>query len=197
MVTYERAADEWYPEESWLTKLLLKYIPKPDLVCDPCCGEGNVLKACRAADIPCFGFDIVDRGAEGFAGVMPFEDMQDTYALAGTIISNPPYERAKGTERFIRTMLSIKGLDTLAVLGEARMMFSETRAVDLWSDLPPRAVITIAPRPSIPPGQGLLDGSVKRGGGKQDYVWFVWSRVQDAPVGWIAGHLPQYERMTK
>jgi hypothetical protein len=190
MPTYERAEDEWYPEEPWVTELLLKYIPKPVLVCDPCCGEGNILKACADADIPAFGFDIVERGSvPNFAGIMPFEQMSERTAFAPTIISNPPYENAKGTERFIRTMLGIGGVETLAVLGEARMMFSKSRALGLWSELPPRLIITIAPRPSIPPGQGLLDGTIKRGGGKQDYVWFVWSRLADFPVGWIAGHI--------
>lgn len=189
MPTYKRAADEWYPEEPWLTELLFKYIPTPDLVCDPCCGEGNILKACTDMGIPNFGFDIIDRGAPNFAGHMSFEQMKDQHAMAPTIICNPPYERAKGTERFIRTMLTLKGLETLIVLGEARMMFSITRAKRLWVDLPPRAIITIAPRPSLPPGQALRDGTVKRGGGKQDYVWFVWSRNPEFPIGWIAGFI--------
>jgi hypothetical protein len=184
-VTYERAPDEWYPEEAWLTTLLLQHIPRPDLVCDPCCGEGNVIAACSVAAIPAFGYDIVDRGAPYLMGLQRFETFAS--APAPTVICNPPYEHAEGTERFIRHMLGLPGLETLAVLAEARMMFSVKRASGLWVDHPPRMVLTIAPRPSIPPGEGLRDGTVKRGGGKQDYVWFVWSTRPDCPTGWVAG----------
>jgi hypothetical protein len=182
-VTYKRAAGEWYPEEPWVTQLLLQHIPTPEMVCDPCCGEGNIIKGCHEAGVPAFGYDMVDRGAPSLWGLQSYDALVSDGCHAPVIICNPPYERAKGTERFIRTMLRVRGVHTLAVLCEARMLFSKGRAKGLWRDHKPRLIVTIAPRPSMPPGEGLRDGTVKRGGGKQDYVWAVWSSDPACPTG--------------
>ncbi|WP_264873499.1 helix-turn-helix domain-containing protein, partial [Saccharibacter floricola] len=98
--SYSRVAHDWYVEPEHATDRLLA-VEKPfsGTILDPCCGQGNILRACERAGIKAVGSDVVDRGigarVEDFSAAIP--DLKPT-----SIISNPPFNQA---EEFVKTAL--------------------------------------------------------------------------------------------
>lgn len=85
-------------------------------VWDSACGDGAMVREIRAADIPCFASDLVDRGCEG-AVISNFYTFGESPARA--IITNPPYceiNSRDGHGRWLRHTLNLPGWDYLALL---------------------------------------------------------------------------------
>lgn len=177
---------DWYVEEERCTEQLLKVEEFLGTIWDPCCGGGNTVRACLRAGYDAIGSDLVTRkkakGQPWFRGERDFL----TADVAGNLILNPPFFRAKGTEAFIRHALKIaKG--KVAVFCDIKFLAGTNRANGLWREHPPTRVWIISPRPSCPPGAYIEAGN-EPGGGTADWVWCVWD--QTAPttlpaLGWL------------
>jgi hypothetical protein len=105
---------------------------------------------------------------------------------AFSIITNPPFFRAKGTEQAIRRALDI-AKHKVCIFTDVRFLNGGTRAKGLFSEAPPSRIWYLSPRPSCPPGEFLKAGN-KAGGGTADYCWMVWdlmSPTQGTQAGWL------------
>lgn len=183
---WPKAADSWYVEPPWVTRLLLQYIDRPRLVWDPCAGGGNVIAGCQAEGVPAVGSDLRQRydvPPPWFIGQRDFLAADPPVLFADAIISNPPYGGGVLLEAFIRRALSM-GPALLAVYCEMRFLGGEGRALGLFRDHPPSGVVTVSPRPNCPPGVFLQNGG-KAEGGSQDFCWLVWRKD---PLGVVFGH---------
>lgn len=85
-------------------------------VWEPACGDGAMVREIRAAGLPCYASDIVDRGC-------PDSSVSDFYlhpdSCARAIITNPPYceiNARDGHGRWLRHTLDMPGWDYLALL---------------------------------------------------------------------------------
>lgn len=85
-------------------------------VWDSACGDGAMVREIRAAGLPCFASDLVDRGCQD-AVIANFYTFQESPARA--IITNPPYceiNSRDGHGRWLRHTLNMPGWDYLALL---------------------------------------------------------------------------------
>lgn len=193
---YPIAQGEWYVEQPEVTEFLLarEAITTP-LVLDPACGFGHVLKACATyyPRLMLLGSDLQDRriptgGWRPNFHIAEWPRHVEFYTqdfLTGfngpgldpvTIICNPPYGKGKLAEAFARKALSLPFVLKVALVVNAKFLWSRTRAEGLFRDHPPSRVYPIYPRPSMPPGEYLLaDG--KPTGGVENFCWIVWNKV--------------------
>jgi hypothetical protein len=173
---FERDPHGHYIEPAWISRRLFEAVdfgPKHAQVLDPCCGWGTILRsACNAGFSP-LGADIVDRRNDPLAFAdFPFvvSDFLDSSGIPGrvwSVVCNPPFD--KGRE-FSERALEVARFK-VAILTPLRRL----PAARWLNRLPLEAVYVLTPRPSMPPASYLSAGE-KPGGGKQDFVWLIFSR---------------------
>lgn len=177
---YERATHDWYVEPAWCVSQLADAIDfDGGVVWDPCCGGGNIPAALHAKGLVAAGTDIVDRGAERFAGVhdvfsasYPVE-LLDVGPLS--VVTNPPFKLAGAIARHLLT----KPIRRICVLQQLSFLASAGR-FDLFTDTPPSDVLILSKRPSMPPGHMIAElGDKAFRGGTTDFCWIVWTRPHD------------------
>lgn len=198
---HERDPDEWYVEPVWAAAGLLRVERFDGPIWDPACGGGNVLRACLAAGIDCCGTDIVRRMPADlepyFFGLHDFRDPDGTAVPSGMgrpvdVITNPPFDRGRGTEAFIRRALTL-ATGKLAVFVDVNFLAGQRRGAGLFAEHCPHRVWIHSVRPSCPPGSYLAAGN-EAGGGSEDWCWMVWD-LSAPPVerfegGWIRPDAP-------
>lgn len=173
---WPEVADGWFVEPPGSTHFLLTFERFDGGVWDPCCGQGNIITACRLDGYDnSIGTDLRTRvpdDTEWWGGEADFFATRWRHSIRPNIISNPPYGRAKLMEAFIRKSLKLKGLEKLAVFANSKFLFGSGRAQGLWADHPPDRIYPVFPRPSCPPGVFLQSGG-KAKGGVENFVWLV------------------------
>jgi len=167
---FPRHVDDFYIEPAWSVELLLDAEPFVGVVWDPACGSGTIVKTCSARGIDAVGSDIVDRG---FGGVQDFLDPAAEFVNVHNIVSNPPYRDAAD---FIARALAV-ARRKVAMLVQSKFPYSQRRHA-LFTEHPPSTLYFLSTRPSMPPGDKLLAGTLKAEGGKLDYLWMVWDRAK-------------------
>lgn len=164
---YERVQNDWYVEpESVPRRLLAVERPFIGAVLDPCCGQGNVVRAMWDAGLEgADGCDIAPRlpGALGgcFTETIPGR-------MPDSIISNPPYNRAQEMAQLALDCTQ----DRVCLF--LRLAFLEGKKRSVWLSNSPLARVWIVPdRVACIPGH-LLGAPQKKFSGAIAYAWFVW-----------------------
>jgi hypothetical protein len=186
---FQRDPHDWYVENQACTRALLRVERFFGTVWNPACGQGNIMRACRATGLEAVGSDVVRRAGfdddAWWCGVGDF--LQDSRAPSfESIITNPPFFKAKGTEAFIRKALRV-ARHKVAIFTDVKFLAGGARASGLYAEHPPSRVWILSPRPSCPPGEWLKAGN-KAGGGTADWVWAVWSLTeprQPTQLNWL------------
>lgn len=177
---WEKQGEEWYIEPRWVGRRLFEVEQFDGLVCDPCCGLGNMLAGAEAAGLPVEGYDLVDRGAPQLETTRNF---LTSAARKRNFACNPPFELG---EEFAIHALSLAS-------GKVAMVYPTRRlnAAGKWiSSTPLSRVWYLTPRPSMPPGPEyvrLQSAGKEASGGKQDFCILVWTLGFTGPasVGWL------------
>lgn len=160
---------DFFIEPRWAVDLLLDAEPIIGPAWDPACGSGTIPKAIVDRGHVCHASDIADRGQ---GAVHDFLAEPPSWAAGvATIVTNPPYVLAR---RFIEQGLALASHKVCALV-QAKFPYSQGR-YPLFTQHPPARIYFLSSRPSMPPGEKLLAGTVKAQGGKLDYCWMVWSR---------------------
>lgn len=168
----KRAVDnphDWLIEDYWCTEALL----------DPAAGSGRILAVCRSRGMEATGSDLVDRGCGAVtpvdftrAGAWPPDSFDN-------IITNPPYYGGEGAVAFIERALVV-ARRAVAALVNLAFLASQGR-YPLWRRWPCSHLVILSRRSSMPPGALLMAGEVEPRGGKEDYVWAVFTRGHVGP----------------
>ncbi|MDE2469414.1 MAG: hypothetical protein KGL35_11875 [Bradyrhizobium sp.] len=170
---YDRVTNDWYIEPRWCVDALLDREAFTGTVIDPCCGAGNIIRACQDRGMHARGADIMDRGS-GFETA----DWR-SWIAAPNVITNPPYGQIN---EFIERMVEIAArkvciLARLALLegAERGKLFDRTPLARVWVS---------RRRISMPPG----GSDIKASGGSIAYAWFVWERgyIGAPALGWFS-----------
>lgn len=173
---WQREEHEHYVEPEWCSRRLFDVEAFEGVVWDPACGFGRIPEAAKAAGLPAYATDIVDRGYDGPHGVADFLRID---ALAPNIVSNPPFDLF---EAFARHALSLRSTRKVALIWLTRRL----NAARWLQHTPLARLYYLTPRPSMPPGHVITRGE-KPGGGKQDFCWLVWDKAHVGPatVHWL------------
>lgn len=177
---WDKQAEEWYVEPSWLSRRLFEEERFEGDVCDPCCGGGNMLDGAEAAGLDVIGYDIVDRGCRHLDGLGSFLDRQTRFRNFAT---NPPFELGQEIAEHAVSLAS----------GKVAMVYPTRRlnAAGAWlKRLPLYRIWYVTPRPSMPPGEEyrrLRAAGKEASGGKQDFAVIVFLNGYEgaAMVSWL------------
>ncbi len=172
---WEREQHEHYVEPEWCSRRLFAVETFGDVVFDPCCGFGHILKSATNAGYKSWGNDIVDRGYHG----TQVEDflLRKNFAEAD-IVCNPPFDEFRNfAEQALRVARGKVAMIWLVRTLPAARWLRQT---------PLSKILLLTPRPSMPPGHTITAGE-KPGGGKQDFCWLIWDRHHTGPatIGWL------------
>lgn len=192
-MTYERSPDNWYIEPGWVSRRLFDVERFDGRTMDPCAGTGRIVEAGLESGLQIEGYDLRDRGNPAIRRGDFFDPksyVPGTLSMVDNIVSNPPYGPhedggARLEQRFVQRALDV-ARRKVAVFVRATFIFGQERAAWL-RDQPVTTIYYLTPRPSAPPGEGLMEGTIKASGGKHDYVWIVFVRgYQGKPVSeWL------------
>jgi hypothetical protein len=179
-----RHEDDWYVEPASAVAALIAVERFGGLVWDPCCGGGTIPDAMTVAGIAAVGSDLVDRAGGRFLAPLDFlaDGLPSGSERPDHIVMNPPYNRAREFVGRARQIARCR----VAMLG--RLAFLESTGRGPWfATTGLSRVWVFSDRVSMPPGDKLAAGKIKRGGGAVAYAWFVWDREAERPtrLGWI------------
>lgn len=172
---WDRQNENWYIEPRWVGRRLFEVESFEGVVCDPCCGLGNMLAGAEAAGLATQGYDLVDRGAPQLEGI---RDFLTSSATKDNFAFNPPFEIG---EEFALHALSLARRKVAMVYPTSRL-----NAAGKWLRATPLCrVWYLTPRPSMPPGpeyQRLQLAGKEGQGGKQDFCILIWEQGHEG--GW-------------
>lgn len=182
----DRDPNGWYVETPACVNQVADAIDfGDDLIWDPACGGGNILDVMAGRGHPCVGSDIVERPRWGR---QPFRFFRGNFLKSRSwptphdrklsIFSNPPYNEPEPqiAERFMLHAIENVPFHRAAFIVPIEFACGQGRYERLYSRRPPSHVGFFMERPSMPPGQVLLDqGESARGGGMADYIVVVWT----------------------
>lgn len=171
-----------YVEPAWTSERLFAVESfGNDLIFDPSCGWGTILKSAEAAGYRTRGADIVDRKRHKLGNHfrrLDFLEQNWRFAKQFSIVCNPPFDHV---EEFCRHALKF-GARKVAMICLIRRL----PAARWLQELPLKTIYLLTPRPSMPPGSYLRSGR-KAGGGQQDFCWLVFDQhYKQAPrIKWL------------
>jgi len=165
----ERWDDDWYVETPACVHSLFDSVHFYGSIHDPCAGSGTIPTVAKQRWLEATGSDLRDRGF-GETGVDFFTDNRPRR----NIVSNPPY---KLLEPFIHHAIAVTERK-VAVVVRLPFLSGQKRLQSLYRVHPPRAVIVLSKRPSMPPG----GTDIPARGGTSDYSWCVWQHGYQGPT---------------
>lgn len=191
---YPIAGQSWYMEDIRSVNLLLETPEMEEWIAeglsfyDPACGWGTIPRTLaedgRIDVRRIHGTDLVDRKEWAWPGMIETLDFltatDDDMLNLGidpwrtVLICNPPFDKAKGTCRFIEKGLDL-GFRHIAIFSSQDLLFSQWR-ISLWHRWPVAKICFLSERPSCPPGEGLMSGEIEAKGGSKDYIWVLFSQ---------------------
>lgn len=174
--THARHVEDWYIEPAWTVELLLAAEPFTGGIWDPACGSGTIVATAIACGLTAVGTDLVDRGF-GSRHDFLLDLAPLPFGGVANIVCNPPYRIA---DKFIERALRVAERK-VAMLVQSKFPYSQRRHA-LFTTHPPARLCFLSTRPSMPPGEKLLAGTLKPEGGKLDYLWMVWDRAHRGPT---------------
>jgi hypothetical protein len=187
---YPRHPHDFYIEPAWCFDVLVDVAGRADFAAglyDPCVGVGTIPVRASALGFGGMGSDIVDRPkvAPFKFGVRDFLGERTAAGWAPSIVMNPPFRHAQA---FVEKGLSeVKQGGIVACLTPISFLASQTRH-DFFRMSETERVIVLSKRPSMPDGDALLKGEVKRGNGKANYAWLIFRvggrRGAQAVIDW-------------
>lgn len=174
---WSKHPDNWYVEEPWCAERLFNRIGFAGTIHDPCCGMGTIPRAARKAGYHVTGSDIANRAFATHHTDPGFKIVryQDDRRIHDNIITNPPFDDVnKCPWPFIRWALT--HVHHQVALLVPFKWFSGDKRSRLLETLPLTAIYVLTPRPSMPPGDALLEmrkRGEEPGGGKEDFAWAI------------------------
>jgi hypothetical protein len=185
---YIRDPHDRYVEDAACVDALLDWLKLAEgtEVYDPCAGTGNIVDRCNKHGLKARGSDLIDRGREDIEPGIDFLSVINLgmHRRADWIISNPPFYHGDGHVQFHLSAWQVARYG-VAMICPAPLLYSRKRQ-DFWREYRPAAILFLSRRPSMPPGEVLAAGG-KRGGGKEDYFWAIWTKDDgvETIVAWI------------
>ena len=176
---WSRDPHDWYVEPSWTSRRLFEEEAFDGFVTDPACGLGRIVESARLSGLRSTGYDVINRSSY-CNRVANFLD-PSWCGERDNFVSNPPFGVA---DQFARLALE-RAKFKVALLLPATWHFGSARS-EWLKTTPLSRVLSLTPRPSMPPGAVIVAGE-KPGGGTKDFSWYIWDHGHVGPWrgGWL------------
>jgi hypothetical protein len=142
----------------------------PKAICDPCVGDGAILKVLASAGHAVMGMDIVDRG---WPGTVICDYLIAPGPFDANVITNPPYRLAF---EFLQKAIA-DGCPFIAFLLRTNFLESQKRKPFFEQHPPTRIWISSARLPMMNRG----DWIGRTSSSNTSYAWFVYDTLDASP----------------
>ena len=181
---YARYPHDWYVEPEDCINALFDAMPVLGHkgIHDPCCGLGTIPKVASQREWRATGADLVDRAQ----GNYPVRDFLTDDRIYPNIVTNPPFSLSVAIVRHGLNIVEDGG--RVVIVAQAKFLYSQGRH-SLFAHPSCERVLILSKRPSMPPGELLLErGEACRGGGSMDYCWVAFragNTVSCCTIEWL------------
>lgn len=166
--------DDLYETPGCAVRALLVVEPLPDVIWEPACGPGAIVRELRRAGKLVYATDLVDWGCPGSdSGVDFLMEKAPSFAV-GAIVTNPPYKLA---DEFVRHALG-HGIPKVIMLLRLAFLESERRRSILDSGLLARVFVFRNRLPMM----HRHDWTGPKSSNAKAYAWFVWDLAHRGPA---------------
>lgn len=165
--------DDLYETPDVATRALLKVETLPEIIWEPACGPGAIVRVLREAGHKIYATDLVDYGCDDSESRVDFLMEQSAPTYIGAIVTNPPYKLAN---EFVAHALTLA--PKVIMLLRLAFLESERRRSILDSGQLARVHLFRKRLPMMHRGgwQGNQSGS------SIPFAWFVWDRAHKGPT---------------
>lgn len=175
----DERGDDLYETPPEATRAFLKAFGAwlPDVIWEPACGPGAIVRELRAVGHVVIASDLVDYRDRGLADQMSGVDFELERAMPGraqAIVTNPPYKRA---DHFVLKALELA--PKVAML--LRLAFIANGLRVRGGALDGGTLKAVCPFRSRLPMMHRDGWDGPRKGSQTDFAWFVWERGYDGP----------------
>lgn len=180
---YDRDPLDFYIEDEWCWDAIFQRHKFLGTIWDPWAGSGTLGRAAKRYGYGVVLTDIADRGPHLHHQIDFLGDVSPYRAGRQNICGNPPYGMPHKGICYDMTMRALElATHQVCMLYQNKFLHGGSRARQLFQRFPPRCIYIFGDRPNMPPGDQLLSGTVKRGGGTKDYVAIVWDKTYEGPT---------------
>jgi len=159
---WDRQATDWYVEPEWCSERLFDEEEFDGAIHDPAAGMGRIVMAAHKHGYSAIGTDIHPRTRI----VQKADFFKCDHDMTNTV-TNPPFKLA---QEFALRALHHTRRKVAVIFPVARLNAAH------WLDGSPlERIWLLTPRPSMPPGESILN-NIKPGGGKVDFCWLVFNK---------------------
>lgn len=165
--------DDLYETPEVATRALLKVEKLPEIIWEPACGPGAIVRVLREAGHKIYATDLVDYGCPDADARVDFLMEQNAPTYIGAIVTNPPYKLAN---EFVAHALTLA--PKVIMLLRLAFLESNRRCAILDSGHLARVHLFRKRLPMMHRGgwQGHRTGS------SIPFAWFVWDRAHKGPT---------------
>lgn len=167
--------DDLYETPDVAVKALMKAEKLPEVIWEPACGPGSIVRVLREAGHLVHATDLVDYGCPDSESGQDFLMEQHPSFYIGAIVTNPPFKLAS---EFVAHAMKI-GVPKIIMLLRLAFMESERRASILDNGWLAR-VYVFARRIPMMHRHGYQGPTTKNSG--MAFAWFVWDRDHKGPT---------------
>jgi len=172
---------EYVQTDPWAIDSILRSEILTRVVVDPCCGDGRMAEAARAAGYEIIGSDLYNWGY----GDTGLDFLKDPYLYldevqGGTVFMNPPFSLACDFVDRARHLGARK------IICFQRTVWRESEARrEWWMKNPPVRIYQCGQRAVC--WYGTIPVAERKGSAHQPHSWFVWEEGQ--PAGTLLGSI--------
>ena len=181
----ERANGDYYATSPDAIDALVSKIEIPEIVMEPCCGEGHLSERLKELGHKVWSYDIVDRG---YGEVKNFFEMLTLpYSLSAesafAVITNPPYKYA--LEVVLHSLELVRDGDFVCMFVKTTFLEGKKRYKELFSKQPPMMMLQFVER-ILCAKNGDFEEARKQGSAVS-YCWMIWKKGYKGKtiVDWI------------
>lgn len=177
----ERQNEDYYATDPIAIDKLIKVFKLPDVIYEPCCGEGHLSQRLKELGHKVYSSDLIDRG---YGEVKDFFEMVELPDDCNCILTNPPY--AKALECVLHSLDLLKEDGLCLMFLKTTFLEGKKRYKELFSKTPPKYVFQFSER-VLCAKNGDFDYMREHGGSAVAYAFYVWQKGYNGEtiIKWI------------
>lgn len=166
--------DDLYETPPVAVQALLTVETLPELIWEPACGPGSIVRELRTAGHKVYATDLVDYGCPDSESRIDFLMEQTAPTYIGAVVTNPPYKLAG---EFVSHAMML-GIPKVVMLLRLAFLESERRRAILESGMLARVHVFRNRLPMM-----HRDGwEGPKASSAVPFAWFVWDRAHKGPT---------------
>lgn len=166
----ERQNEDYYATDPVCLDKLIKKFDIPEIICEPCCGEGHLSKKLIELGHKVYSSDLINRG---YGEVKDFFEMTELPEDCNCILTNPPYKY--GLQIVNHSLDLLKDGGYCIMFLKTTFLEGKKRYQELFSKNPPKYMFQFTERVMCAKN-GDFELMIASGGSAISYAFYIWQK---------------------